>query len=342
VYWANYVEEFLLAVEQSRRYANYEDLKKFWQKRMADFWNESRRVHQTASTVKADYKFMDDKGGRIYQNTKWGEEDLRFLSVDKQEQTYFYVARAVQEGGASRLIDRGELSSYDEIEYRAGQFGIAPKCVLIDCSYERRQVYAAASTRGWTCFAGDDKTEWTHKVEVETPQGKQFLYVKRPYSKLEWGDPGMGSNEKRKQMLPQRPNLFYTRPVYADPTAGMARVYTWSNLVIKDMLAAMRQGRTAVYFGIPEDVGAEYLSHLKAEIRYRKPQPRGGVVYWWSNKGPDGKRHGTPNHFWDCECQIIAAMLIQKLIDVDAWQVDDKSLIAGNQRMPEDDFRKAA
>lgn len=314
VSWAQFVEQYLKAVFQARHYANYHPLRIFWQRIMGEFWDESKFVHVFNANVVSDYDYRDKETGvPVYMAEKWEGECKRFMAVDKQEVGYYYVIRAVRSNGESRLIDRGELDSYDHIENKAEEFGIPKVCVVIDCGYETREVYAAAIKKGWTCLRGDDRTEWIHFLE--NPKTKQKVKVSRPYSPATQGDPGF-KFEDRKKLQSKFPGVVL-------PGSHMpryARVLYFSNLEIKDILAAFKQGRAAIYWGLPGDVGKEYRKQINSEVRYKKTKQKGGVEYWWSNCGPDGKQRKKPNHYWDCEVMLMVCFIVAKLIDLEKFQ----------------------
>lgn len=317
--WGKWVEEFLEAVEEGRTLAVYVKLKQFWTRRMAEFWNESKYINATRRQVISDYTLYDSQGVSRYMRKLWDEggrkEVYRFMAVDKQELGYPYVIRAVTEKGETRLIDRGELSSYNEIEHKAEQFGVPQSCVIIDSSYETREVYAAAIARGWLCVKGEDRDSYLHIIE--NPNTRQRIKVLRPYSERKEGDPGFKfSDPDRMQEIMPGVMAHRTMPKFA-------KLYLFSNLALKDLLNAFRQGKSSLYWGIPSDVGEAYIKQMNAEVRYRIPSRKGGTIYFWSNAGADGKQRKKPNHYWDCEVMIMLAILLQKLINVDDFNVED-------------------
>jgi phage terminase large subunit GpA-like protein len=57
--WAQWVIEFLKAVDQSKRYGNHEPLRIFWTRRMAEGWDESRHIQRAQKIVLSDYSLAD-------------------------------------------------------------------------------------------------------------------------------------------------------------------------------------------------------------------------------------------------------------------------------------------
>jgi hypothetical protein len=235
------------------------------------------------------------------------------MSVDKQEWGYPYIVRVCKANGDSRMVARGVtpetcLTSYDEIEIRAKEYQVDSLCVLIDCNYEMREVYAQAAKRGWTCMRGVDRDQhFKHYKEIVDPYTKLIkkVVIELPYSVVQWADPFTGTD---KQSTNRRVPAFI-----------LARRFDWMNLQIKNLLAAFKQGR-AVYWGIPGDAGNDYIKQINSEVRHSIINARGKRTDWWSNGNIKGTGHKRANHAWDCECQIVVAMCLQNLIDLSQWK----------------------
>ncbi len=318
VSWGQWVEEFLRAVYHEKRYGNHEPLRRFWTRRMAEPWDESRHLTTTQKIVLSDYRLSD----RDYRSEKWERESIRFMGVDKQEWGYPYVIRAVAQNGDSRLIAAGVtertcLSSYDEVEAKAKEYMVSPRCVLIDCGYETREVYAHAARRGWTCMRGVDRPEpFRHYTETLDPVTKTLrrVAIELPYSEVRWADPFTGTALQQTNRA---------RPMRSVP--HLARRFDWINLHIKNLLHACKEGR-GVYWGVPADVGPEYIQQINAEVRHSVIDARGRRVEWWSNTSAKGTGQRRPNHAWDCECMILVAMCLQKLFNLADWQDSRKDV----------------
>jgi len=317
--WGRWVEEFLKAVEQSRRYSNNEPLKKFWTRRQVEPWDESRHTMTTHKTVLADYNLGDKNP---YRGGLWKSESIRFLASDKQEWGYPYVIRAVTPTGDSRLIDRGIddltcLNSYAEIEEKRKEFGVDAKCVLIDTGFEAREVYAQIVKYGWTGMRGVDReVPFKHIKEITDPRTGvvKRIAIELPYSLEQWADPFSGTE---RQQLNRRMRIGRAAP-------RLARRFDWINLHIKNLLSAFKQGQ-AIYWGIPGDVGANYIRQINSEVRHVVTNARGRRTEWWSNTNAKGTGTKRPNHAWDCECMIVVAMCLQGLINLSDW-VPESSL----------------
>jgi phage terminase large subunit GpA-like protein len=319
VTWAQWVVEFLKSVDQSRRYGNHEPLRKFWTRRMSEPWDESRYTSTARRIVLSDYKLGEPN---IYLTSQWEQEKLRFMAVDKQEWGYPFVIRACAANGDSRLVGSGVgestcLTSYEDVDAKAREFGVQPQCVLIDCGFEAREVYAQAVRYGWTCMRGVDReTAFSHYREVIDPRTKMITRtaIELPYSGEQWADPFSGT---ALQQINRRMRQIASAP-------RLARRFDWINLHIKNMLNAFKQG-SAIYWGVPSDVGSEYMRQLNSEVRHVIINLRAKRTEWWSNTNAKGGGQRRPNHAWDCECMIVVAMCLQNLIDLSGWQPDVKS-----------------
>lgn len=328
--WGDAVEELLKAREQAKLFYNIEPLKIFWTRSMTQWWEEDKFLALESRRRTADYRILDDAGENWYKTNKWDDEEWgRFMGVDKQQDYYRYVIRAVKKEGASRLVHVGKADSYAELDQIAKTFGVIASRVIIDCNYEQYDVYAAAVKYGWTCFRGEDKDGgFTHVVEH--PETKKKMVIMRPYSEKKYGDPGGGTKFQQ-----HRRGVVLAR-------MRLATVYHFSNLQIKNSLSALKQGRVHTYWGWPGDVPDYYEEEMGGETRYRITNARGRVTYFWSNAGRDGKAHRKPNHSWDCECMILCAMVMANLITIESQAEVNEIPAAGLEESESDSNGQAA
>ena len=302
--WGQWVQEFLKSCEQYQRFANLEPLRKFWTRRMAEPWDEAKHAHTSRRIVLSDYDLGEPNR---YKSEKWEGEVMRFLSVDKQEDVYWFVIRAVKQTGDSRLIDRGQLDSYTEIEEKRREFGIEAQCTLIDCGFETREVYAQAAKYGWTCMRGVDREPFKHAREIFVNGQLKRVIIELPYSEEKFVDAFTGTEN-------QQINRRFPRP-----QRQLTRRFDWINLHIKNLLDAFQKGQ-AVYWGVPRDAGSEYVKQMNSEIRHRIISAKGKATEWWSNTNAKGGGPRRANHMRDCEAQIVVAMCMQQFIDLSEWR----------------------
>ena len=111
------------------------------------------------------------------------------------------------------------------------------------------------------------------------------------------------------------------RRFYSDPQAVMvpgqrnrARLISFSNLALKDILSGLRSRRLHTY-GI--DISQEYVDQMNAEVRVK--DRRTGKPMWIL---PQGKKD---NHALDCEC--LAALVAIR------WGVVGREASAASEEM---------
>lgn len=319
--WGQWVEEFLKANEQYRKYHNFEPLKLFWTRRMAEPWEENKFLNFNRRVVIADYNLGEPN---FFIANKWSEplrkEIKRFMGVDKQESGYYFVVRAVTDKGESRLVDRGTLDSYVEIDAKAKQMGVFPKSVLLDFGYEINECAAAAVKYGWTGMLGVDRNEmFKHAVERIENGMPVKRTIELPYSEEKWKDPHMGESTQ----------VINSRIPAQMRQVRLARYFQWMNLPIKDMLSGFKHG-SALYWGVPGDVdnyeglegNLKYTSQINSEVRHKIISARGKETFWWSNRNIKGGGIARPNHFFDCELEIFVGMCMSHIINLSDWNPD--------------------
>lgn len=304
VSWGQWVKELLNARLSAKLFYNIEPLRLFWTRRMAQWWEEDKFLAMESHRKTADYKLRADDGSYNFKTTKWGEEWGRFMAVDKQMDYYRFVIRACKADGTSRMIYTGDIDSYAGIDGVAKEWGVVPGRVIIDCSFEQNEVFAAAVKYGWVCFRGVDRDEGFDHY-LENKQTGEKYHVVRPYSEKKWGDPGGGTRMQQRNRGVAMNRL------------RLAKVYHWSNLLVKNAVSAFKQGRVQTYWGQPSDAPEFYDEEMDGETRYRITNARGKVTYFWSNAGRDGKAHKKANHAWDCECMIFCGMIMAGLIEME-------------------------
>lgn len=314
VMWAAWVVEFLKAHEHFKQYGNTELLRRFWIRRMCEFWEEAKHIGTGKVKLVSDYKLGDPNE---YITEKWELEDgMRVMASDRQEDCLPFVIRGVRKSGDSRAYCMGYAKTEAELDQIRKMFGVKPNFHVCDIGYERQEALAACVTYGWTGMRGDQAEGYRHRIETVDGNGNKLVrYVDRPYSEMKEADPGF-SPAKQKEMRQNKTIILRKR----------ARFYEFSNLSIKNMLASLRSGRARVYWGTPEDprshkgedISKDYRDQLDSEVRYRVINRKGQATYFWSNCGRDGKSTKKANHFFDCEVMILVVCAVQKFIEIRA------------------------
>jgi hypothetical protein len=176
-------------------------------------------------------------------------ETVRVMAVDVQRDHFFAVVRAVV-GAELRLIARGKILTFEDIEAFREKHAVEADLVGIDSGYNSNEVKAQAAKYGWTCLKGESN--------------RSFFWHQEP-----------GCDREKKLSSPANPELAYH--------AGGVRVpvIQWSAQAAQDMLQwYMSNGHwtTAV------DAGPDYEAQMKSHHKVEK-QKGGRTVYFWERIG---------------------------------------------------------
>lgn len=279
--WGELAEMYLRAKESSRR-GDIEDLKNFYQKRLALPWGDLEEDF-TLDISPSGYRMGDDweveaavgTNGAIIPppHENKNRVRLRFLTVDVQMDHFYAVVRSWAANASSRLIYCAKLQTWEDIEVLRDKFGVFHQLVFIDAGYSTFEVYRNCAKHGWTALMGDGRKDFPHRVNGKIAQ------------------------------------RFYSTARHPLVSDKKCRMHYWSNLGIKDTLARLRSNQnpdSGATWEIPSDAPEDYLKMLDSEQRVKK-----GNTWEWQQIG---KR---PNHYWDCEAMQICAAYMMKLFKAD-------------------------
>lgn len=279
--WGELAEMYLRAKESCRR-GDLEDLKNFYQKRLALPWGDLEEDF-TLDISPSGYRMGDDweseaavgaKGAILpppHENKN--RVRLRFLTVDVQMDHFYAVVRSWACDASSRLVYCAKLQTWEDVEILQNRFGVFPQLVFVDAGYSTFEVYRNCAKHNWTALMGDGRRDFPHRVNGKITQ------------------------------------RFYSTARHPLVSDRKCRMHYWSNLGIKDTLARLRSNRNpdeGSTWEVPYDVPEEYLKMLDSEQRVKK-----GNSWEWRQIG---KR---PNHYWDCEAMQVCAAYMMKLFKVD-------------------------
>ena len=279
--WGELAEMYLRAKESCRR-GDMEDLKNFYQKRLALPWGDLEEDF-TLDISPSGYRMGDDweseaavgvKGAILpppHENKN--RVRLRFLTVDVQMDHFYAVVRSWACDASSRLVYCAKLQTWEDVEILQNRFGVFPQLVFVDAGYSTFEVYRNCAKHNWTALMGDGRRDFPHRVNGKITQ------------------------------------RFYSTARHPLVSDRKCRMHYWSNLGIKDTLARLRSNRNpdeGSTWEVPSDVPEEYLKMLDSEQRVKK-----GNSWEWRQIG---KR---PNHYWDCEAMQVCAAYMMKLFRVD-------------------------
>lgn len=279
--WGELAEMYLRAKESCRR-GDLEDLKNFYQKRLALPWGDLEEDF-TLDISPSGYRMGDDweseaavgaKGAILpppHENKN--RVRLRFLTVDVQMDHFYAVVRSWACDASSRLVYCAKLQTWEDVEILQNRFGVFPQLVFVDAGYSTFEVYRNCAKHNWTALMGDGRRDFPHRVNGKITQ------------------------------------RFYSTARHPLVSDRKCRMHYWSNLGIKDTLARLRSNQNpdeGSTWEVPSDVPEEYLKMLDSEQRVKK-----GNSWEWRQIG---KR---PNHYWDCEAMQVCAAYMMKLFRVD-------------------------
>lgn len=279
--WSELAEMYLRAKESCRR-GDMEDLKNFYQKRLALPWGDLEEDF-TLDISPSGYRMGDDwesegavgaKGAVLpppHENKN--RVRLRFLTVDVQMDHFYAVVRSWACDASSRLVYCAKLQTWEDVEILQNRFGVFPQLVFVDAGYSTFEVYRNCAKHNWTALMGAGRRDFPHRVNGKITQ------------------------------------RFYSTARHPLVSDRKCRMHYWSNLGIKDTLARLRSNQNPAEgstWEVPSDVPEEYLKMLDSEQRVKK-----GNSWEWRQIG---KR---PNHYWDCEAMQVCAAYMMKLFKID-------------------------
>lgn len=314
---------YLRAKESAKR-GDMEDLKIFYQKRLAVPWRDTYE----------DFKFEIERSNYL-MGDEWDEEAViwRNGTITTKDAT----------------PDPPDPNEYDyQADYQAdlrrhnklvGPDPIRGKILTVDCQRDHFWVSLfsfspTGNARLMWCGGGRSPEEhgskhpvifWEDidKIVAEHGVAPHLVFVDAGYDTsrvyLETARRGwtalMGDQRAtfthKVQMHrnePPRPvERFYSKARTVNLGGGLAaKVHYYSNLNIKDIFARIRKNQDpdeGATFEVPDNVPEWYLKHLDSEQRVKK-----GNKYVWEQIG---KR---PNHGWDCAVMAYAALVMMKLL----------------------------
>tara|TARA_R100001510_G_C7655916_1_gene215461 strand:+ start:3477 stop:5222 length:1746 start_codon:yes stop_codon:yes gene_type:complete len=267
VRWRDLVEEFISA-NKALDWGDFEPLKAFICESLGQPWRDTLKYRE-------DTNFLHDRMVNYNLREKWEEENRRFIGVDVQKDCLYFVCRAFGDMGASRLIDYGRITNFDELRSTIRELNVDDDDVVIDAAHRSQEVYreVAGSDYKWKAFWGDER--------------HFFLYEKLRRS---W-------------------SMNQIDPAIGTPMEGRARpikLYHWSNPSIKDKLELMMRGESTRW-EIPEKISDDYIKQLTAERRQEFEDSRGHESFKYVKIRKD-------DHLRDCEAMILVAATITEAI----------------------------
>lgn len=249
--WGVLVSEYLAAKAFSRR-GDKSALQVFYQKRLAETWGVYTGDEQIQPLFEEGdgYRIGDewaeesvfDYQRRIWISAKEFSETyssmsapefrMRFMTVDVQLGSYYWVVRAWNQSGSSRLVNRGIAMGPNDLEKVRNENCVKPHLLFIDARFRTQLVKTFCAKYGWCALMGVGRyKEFAHRVAANET-------VMRPFSP---------------------PQTFVAS------SGKVGKCFMFSSDAMKDVLAELRGGKTEMRWEIPRDIDKVYLRQMEAE-----------------------------------------------------------------------------
>ena len=203
-------------------------------------------------------------------------EFFKIMTVDVQEKSpfFWFVVRAWDEKGNSRLVDFGHRDSYAELCEIQQKYEIPDVCVGIDSGYDPQSVYRECVLHG--------------------------VLMRQPGSvkKRHFGWTPMRGHSESRFWKDEKTGL---KMVYGYDLARLEHksfelyVLGYNSDYMKDVLHRYRTQQTDEKWEITDIVTDEYWSHMNSEVK-KKIVQRSFPIYRWELISS-----GRANHLFDCE-----------------------------------------
>lgn len=224
----------------------------------------------------------------------WIDEKLRFLTVDVQESHFWVVCRAWASGGESRLIWEGKLLTFEDINDKANELGVRPRCVALDIAHRTSEVCQHIVRFGWFGLWGDPSNR-----KHFTWSGKKGFKLNRIYSPGQRRDAAIGTSGGGKYFAPY---------------------FFWCGGPVKDLLEKLRKSN-APGWHIHGMTSEDYRWQMDAEVKRIKRNARTGTedAEWYQVR--------KDNHLRDCELMNVVCALMGNLIVYNMQDKDEEPVI---------------
>lgn len=185
--WVELVELWLSACNAERR-GDLGPKLQFYQKRRAMHRDEESLLRGGMNLVRAAYEVQ----------SKWADEQMREMSIDRQEEDLFWVMVRAWSGTESRGLYFGKCYGFGECESVRERFKVPPNLTTCDSAYNPKGdhgVYSACIKYNWIAVRGDDKWQFIHR----TAKRRDVL---KSYAPLTYADPESGTSKEGRRRCP--------------------------------------------------------------------------------------------------------------------------------------------
>ena len=274
---------------------------------------ESKRQYDIVG-VKDDYvNFINQSMGEFYKADKlmdisqilvtdydvakdWPQEKYRFMTVDYQKINYlkYWLIRAWDGNGNSRLLDLGIARTWGEIKSIQKKWHVKTPCVGIDCGFSGKQqdesieVFSECIKYGEMLLNKDNKpVRWLTWIALRGSGETSFKHDDgiKFYSKVTKGNPNFPVDNKFRGL-------------------GGCDRYVWANWPIKNILMNLRDNKYSGVSWTTNIKDVEYERHLYSEkIQVKLDRRTNMPKEIWTKQHED-------NHWLDCECENLVLSMM--------------------------------
>lgn len=224
--WLKLVQQWDEAMEAKAK-GDLSLLQVFTQQRLAEFWTPGKFEIQH-ELVTGGYNVSDYESGQLVDN-----ERARAIGVDVQQNSLWFTVAAISGEGEIKVLNCGELLTFDELLKIQHKYQVKPSCVLIDSRYRRDYVFGQCADHGWTAYRGVPQESFSVNIAG--------TMTRAPFSALV---PVQSGGGKKAFAI-----NFCVNP-------------------IKDVIADIRAGRVGE-LQVPNDIDPRFEQHLNAEVKRR-------------------------------------------------------------------------
>lgn len=279
--WVALAEEYLSSLNTFKQLGIVLPLIQFFQKRMAEAKSEGAILEGQSEFTRVAYEVL----------STWADELYRFMTIDRQEDCFYYVIRAWSKTGESRRLAFGKVFSFQDLEVVREQFQVLPRRTFCDSGYMPKGdngVYAACHRFGWIGLKGDKQDTYWH----EEPIGGRKVRVCHSYSDFQFMDGASGTSGQGRSFCK---HMMFSATIMADRLKGLIEKGKWLEPAVN----------------LEDEKEKDYNNQMHSERKAQKRNKVTNRVEWIWVKIRDA------NHYWDCaKMQICVATACRILPDV--------------------------
>lgn len=279
--WSAMAEEYLSAMNAYKLLGNVMPLIQFFQKRMAEPKSEGAILEGQSEFTRLAYEVR----------STWEDEVFRFMTIDRQEDCFYYVVRAWSKSGESRRLAFGKVFSFQDLEVVREANKVDPRRTFCDSGYMPKGdngVYTACHRYGWIALKGDKQDTYWH----EEPIGGRKVRVCHSYSDFQFMDGASGTSGQGRAVCK---HIIFSATIMADRLKGLIEKGKWVEPAVN----------------LEDEKEKDYNSQMHSERKAQKRNKITNRVEWIWVKTRDA------NHYWDCgKMQVCVATACRILPDV--------------------------